>query len=177
MILVVDLDDTLVNTSLLNNDAYNYALEQYGYDVVESEERLTREELSFVKSEHLRKIIRCKQNYFKRHWLSYRVVMNNTLLEIISKNGKNNSYLWTSANKKRAEAIVNACKLNQFFNKIIFDNKKSFVASMYKLKDLTHSNEFIIYENNDNFFCETKFKSIDCIKSNFFNVKAYKILL
>ena len=28
MKLVVDLDDTLINTTSLNNDAYNYALEK-----------------------------------------------------------------------------------------------------------------------------------------------------
>ena len=30
MKLLIDLDDTLVNTTTLNNDAYNYALEKFG---------------------------------------------------------------------------------------------------------------------------------------------------
>ena len=31
MIYVVDLDDTLVSSTILNNDSYNFALESYGF--------------------------------------------------------------------------------------------------------------------------------------------------
>lgn len=40
--LIVDLDDTLVHTRELNNDAYNYALEQFGYPRIESAGRITK---------------------------------------------------------------------------------------------------------------------------------------
>lgn len=29
---LIDLDETLVNTTPLNNDAYNYALEKFGFN-------------------------------------------------------------------------------------------------------------------------------------------------
>ena len=55
----IDLDDTLVNSTILNNDAYNFALEQYGFDRIVTKERLTRDLL--VGFKNLDKIIKLKQ--------------------------------------------------------------------------------------------------------------------
>ena len=48
MKLVVDLDDTLINTTSLNNDSYNFALEYFGYPRIITKDRLTRDSLSFL---------------------------------------------------------------------------------------------------------------------------------
>ena len=45
MVYVVDLDDTLVLTKNLNNDAYNFALEQNGQKRIKTAKRLTRDNL------------------------------------------------------------------------------------------------------------------------------------
>lgn len=68
MVYIVDLDDTLVLTKNLNNDAYNYALEQNGQSRIKTNKRLTRENLSQAPS---KKLISVKQNYFTQKWLKY----------------------------------------------------------------------------------------------------------
>lgn len=60
----VDLDDTLINSTNLNNDAYNFALEKYGYSRIVTSERLTREKFKFIDKLKLDKIIELKQLYF-----------------------------------------------------------------------------------------------------------------
>ena len=53
MVYVVDLDDTLVLTKNLNNDAYNYALEQNGQKRIKTAKRITRENLGKNPNEKL----------------------------------------------------------------------------------------------------------------------------
>ena len=66
MVYVVDLDDTLVLTKNLNNDAYNFALEQNGQKRIRTTKRLTRENLNVSLS---KKLITDKQNYFTQKQL------------------------------------------------------------------------------------------------------------
>ena len=80
MVYVVDLDDTLVLTKNLNNDAYNFALEQNGQRRIKTAKRLTRENLNASPS---KKLITDKQNYFTQKWLKYRVVVNEEILSIL----------------------------------------------------------------------------------------------
>ena len=61
MVYVVDLDDTLVLTKNLNNDAYNFSLEKNGKSRIKTNKRLTRESLDETPS---KKLITDKQNYF-----------------------------------------------------------------------------------------------------------------
>ena len=66
MVYVVDLDDTLVLTKNLNNDAYNYALEKHGQKRIKTTKRITREKL--IKKPG-KKLIDDKQKYFAQKWL------------------------------------------------------------------------------------------------------------
>ena len=66
MVYVVDLDDTLVLTKNLNNDAYNYALEKHGQKRIKITKRITREKL--IKKPG-KKLIDDKQKYFAQKWL------------------------------------------------------------------------------------------------------------
>ena len=90
MVYVVDLDDTLVLTKNLNNDAYNFALEQNGKKRIITNNRLTRETLGEISSE---KLISDKQNYFTQKWLKYRVVVNEEILKILQNQDKENCKL------------------------------------------------------------------------------------
>ena len=54
---VFDLDDTLVATTALNNDSYNYALEKHGYLRITTRHRITRNELDYIPKEKLNEII------------------------------------------------------------------------------------------------------------------------
>lgn len=146
MVYVVDLDDTLVLTKNLNNDAYNFALEQNGQSRIKTNKRLTRENLGKTPNKNL---IADKQNYFAQKWLKYRVIVNEEIISILRKQNKENCYLWTSANKDRAEYILRELDLYKYFNKVIYDNKKDLNCSLKRLKGITKSNVFLIFEDND----------------------------
>jgi len=85
LVYVVDLDDTLVLTKNLNNDAYNFALEQNGQKRIKTAKRITRDSL---KNKHNKQIISDKQNYFAQKWLKYRVVVNEEILKILQNQDK-----------------------------------------------------------------------------------------
>ena len=170
MVYVVDLDDTLVLTKNLNNDAYNFALENNGRKRIKTSKRLTRENLCETLC---KKLIADKQNYFTQKWLKYRVVVNQYILNILRKQDVQNCYPWTSADKERAEYVLKELDLYKYFNKIIFDEKKDLNSSLKRLKDITKSNVFLIFEDNEKFFK----KLILCqrVKNDKFKVKKYYI--
>lgn len=145
MVYIVDLDDTLVLTKNLNNDAYNFALEQNGQKRIRTNNRLTRENFDGTAS---KKLIIDKQNYFAQKWLKYRVVVNEEILNLLKNQDKENCFLWTSADKSRAEYILKELDLYKYFNKVIYDDKKDLNSSLKRLKDITKSNVFLIFEDN-----------------------------
>ena len=170
MVYIVDLDDTLVLTKHLNNDAYNFALEQNGPRRIKTNNRLTRENLGETPS---KKLITDKQNYFTQKWLKYRVVVNEEILKILQNQDKENCYLWTSADKSRTEYLLKELDLDKYFNIVIYDDKKDLNSSLKRLKDITKSNVFLIFEDNEKFFK----KLILCqrVKNDKFKVKKYYI--
>ena len=170
MVYVVDLDDTLVLTKNLNNDAYNFALEQNGQRWIKTNNRLTRENFDETAS---KKLIIDKQNYFAQKWLKYRVVVNEDILDLLKTQDKANCYLWTSADKSRAEYILKELDLYKYFNKVIYDDKKDLNSSLKRLKDITKSNVFLIFEDNEKFFKKTI--SRERVESDKFKVKKYYI--
>ena len=170
MVYVVDLDDTLVLTKNLNNDAYNFALEQNGQRRIKTNKRLTRENLGETPS---KKLIADKQNYFTQKWLKYRVVVNEEILKVLQNQNKENCYLWTSADKNRADFKLKELDFYKYFNKIIFDHKKDLNSSLKRLKDITKSNVFLIFEDNEKFFKKTI--SRERVESDKFKVKKYYI--
>lgn len=174
---VFDLDETLIQSSTLNNDAYNYALEKFGYPRIITSERITREKLNFISLGLLRKIIKEKQKYFTSEWLPYRTTINVELVEMIKIYGRKNCYLWTKSSIARAKAIFRYYTFEKLFHKVIFDDKFNFSDSIHKLKTETHSNKFIIYENNHDFFEGQQFKEVYYSKTKMFNVVGYHIIL
>lgn len=167
MIYVVDLDDTLVLTKHLNNDAYNYALEKNGKSRIKTNKRLTRENLNTSPS---KKLITDKQNYFAQKWLKYRVVVNEEILKILQNQDKENCYLWTSADEVRADFILKELDLYKYFNKVIYDDKKDLNSSLKRLKDITKSNVFLIFEDNNQFFKQKSLNIINIFQVYNFNV-------
>ncbi len=170
MVYVVDLDDTLVWTKDLNNDAYNYALEKNGRERVKANKRLTRENFEF---DITSKIIADKQKYFVQKWVKYRVVINEYLLNILQKQDVKSCFLWTSADRNRAKYVLKELNLNKYFNKIIFDDKKDFNISLKRLKDITKSNVFLIFEDNNALIKNQNIKLIEKINIKDFRVNKY----
>ena len=162
MVYVVDLDDTLVLTKNLNNDAYNFALEKHGQSRIKTNKRLTRENFGETAS---KKLINDKQNYCAQKWLKYRVVVNEEILSILQNQNRKDCYLWTRADKNRADFILKELDLYKYFNKVIYDDKKDLNSSLKRLKDITKSNVFLIFEDNEKFFkkqyCGKELKAIN----------------
>jgi len=172
LVYVVDLDDTLVLTKNLNNDAYDFALEQNGQRRIKTNNRLTRENFDETAS---KKLIIDKQNYFAQKWLKYRVVVNEEILNLLNNQDKENCYLWTSADKNRADFILKELDLYKYFNKVIYDDKKDLNSSLKRLKEITKSNVFLIFEDNDGLFKDQFIKIKLALISRFFMVNKYLI--
>ena len=66
--IYVDLDDTLVSSTSLNNDSYNFALEQCDFERLSTRDRITRERLDFIDGTTLKNVIQLKQYYFTQEW-------------------------------------------------------------------------------------------------------------
>ena len=160
----------MVLTKNLNNDAYNFALEKNGKSRIKTNKRLTRENLRGIANEI---VVNDKQNYFTQKWLKYRVVVNEEILKILQNQDKENCYLWTSADKNRADYILKELDLYKYFNKVIYDGKKDLNSSLKRLKDITKSKVFLIFEDNEKFFKKTI--SRERVESDKFKVKKYYI--
>ncbi len=66
-------------------------------------------------------------------------------------------------------------KLDKLFNRLIFDETRSFKKSVLKLKEISHSNELVIFENDQEFFNHERAEVIRHIKSDKFDVTEYLI--
>lgn len=172
---MADLDDTLVSTTKLNNDAYNFALETLNYKTIISNNRLTRENFNFLSKEKLELLKKLKQQYFCMPWIKYRTIQNFNLFQIIKSNKKENNFIWTKADRCRTYKMFEALNLNKYFNDIIFDTKENFERSINLIKCKANSKDFIIYENNFKFFENSPAKEIFNLKNEQFNIKGYLI--
>jgi len=171
------MDDTLINTTQLNNDAYNYALQRFGYPKVCGDKRITKQSLNFVMNCDKKKIIKLKQKYFMKKWIRFRTIVNRALLDKLKIFGKKNCFLWTKANKRRAKFLLKTLKLNLYFKDVIYDKKDSFAFSMLRLSHVSKSNEFIIYENDFDFFDGKNVTIFFENPSSLFNIKGYFICM
>ena len=165
MVYVVGLDDTLVLTKNLNNDAYNFALEQNWQRRIKTNKRLTRENFGETAS---KKLIIDKQNYFAQKWLKYRVVVNEEILSILQNQNRKDCYLWTSADKNRADYILKELDLYKYFNKVIYDDKKDLNSSLKRLKDITKSNVFLIFKDKNWFLKKQAMCSMTILSDEIF---------
>ncbi len=175
MNLIVDLDDTLVYTTFLNNDAYNFALEKCGYPRLDCRGRITRKNLFNVKYEDLQKIIKTKQDYFSLKWLPYRTILNTQLLDKVKQNGTDKTFLWTKANQKRVQDILGYFNLTKYFKAVIHDDKAHFLNSVIKFQETFVDDTMVIYENESKNISSVNYKIIDEIKNSLFDVKGYLI--
>ena len=101
------------------------------------------------------------------------MVVNEDILDLLKTQDKANCYLWTSADKSRAEYILKELNLYKYFNKVIYDDKKDLNSSLKRLKDITKSNVFLIFEDNEKFFKKTI--SRERVEFDKFKVKKYYI--
>lgn len=167
---VIDFDDTLVNSTFLNNDAYNYALEKHGFNRINSTRRITRKS---IRGKNKEGIIKLKQKYFTRSWMKYRVIINTMLLEKIQKMGKRNCILWSAADPQRRNLLLKSCNLKKYFSRVIYDAKEDPVFSLSILKKICNKKPFLIYENNPDYLAGENVVEYVSITNPYFKVKGY----
>ena len=113
---VFDLDNTLVFTDALNNEAYNFVLKKFGLSEIRNVERITRE-VVFQKYPEVEKwkdeIIALKQNFFLNNL--ERTFPARELLIKLKNSEKCRNILWTSAEETRVIAILEYYKIAEEF--------------------------------------------------------------
>lgn len=121
-----DMDGTVLFTDKLNNESYNYALKKYNFPIIQTQKRITRKLIkkcySYLEDKELTNIIQLKQNYFINN--IKKAERNEPLFSILQSLEKNKCILWTSADKKRAKAMIMEFNLSLFFSKKIISEKK-----------------------------------------------------
>lgn len=149
---VFDLDNTLIFTDLLNNDAYNYALDIHELAPIIDCRRITRD-VVFKKYPYLNnlqknEIIELKQGYFMNNLK--RTIPNKSLLKVMVAQNINHCMLWTSADETRVTALLEYYNICSTFRKILFSNKIEVVQDIKKTCELFECDldHLIFYEDN-----------------------------
>ena len=135
-----DMDGMLFFTDELNNESYNLALIENNFNPIRGEKRITREIVKDfypeIDEQKMAVLINKKQDYFTKNIC--RVQKNDFLFDILSKTERKNCILWTSAEKKRVDSMIEEFGLQRFFGRVIFSTKK------HISKDIDHiCEEFI----------------------------------
>lgn len=121
---IFDLDNTLVFTDDLNNEAYNYALISYNKKPIHDVKRITREVVfsRYVLTEDEKNsLVALKQKYFINN--IDKIQKNEDLLEFLISKSSADCILWTSAEDCRVEAILSYLNLHNAFSLIIKSKK------------------------------------------------------
>ncbi|MBQ4510910.1 MAG: HAD family hydrolase [Clostridia bacterium] len=125
---IFDLDNTLVYTDELNNEAYNYALKVLNKDTIDIDSRITRE-IVFLKiklnEDEKKTILKIKQEYFIEN--IKKLKLNEQLISFLKSQNPEDCILWTKADKNRVEAILNYFDLKKYFIWIFYSDKTNII--------------------------------------------------
>jgi DNA processing protein len=149
---VFDLDNTLIRTNSLNNNAYNYALSTLDLPVINSYARITRDivfkEYPNLSKEQKELITQLKQDYFINHLQLTSV--NEHVLKALHSQSAEHCILWTSADKVRVQALLTYYKIDNAFNEVLFSDKNNTKQDIEKICKIfkCNSEELIFYEDN-----------------------------
>lgn len=148
---IFDLDNTLVFTDDLNNEAYNYALVKLDKKPIYDKKRITRE-IVFSKyeltEEEKNYLVNLKQEYFLEN--VEKIHKNEDLLKFLTSKSPADCILWTSAEKCRVEAILSYLSLFNAFSWIIYSSKISIEKDLDKIcKHFQCSKSRLVFYEND----------------------------
>ncbi len=149
---VFDLDNTLIMTDRLNNEAYNYALAQVDLLPITANTRMTRK-VVFEYYPNLTKfqeeqIIALKQGYFMDN--IHCTQPNLSFIHLLQSKKAAHCVLWTSANSDRAKRLLTYYGLQNNFISIIYSNKQKVSEDLEKIcADLGCTSEQLFFFEDD----------------------------
>ena len=171
---IYDLDNTLVFTDQANNLAYNAALKKEGLDPILLPGRITRETVLEVYPDltdtQLARIISNKKAVYSVE----QTYVNGSLLRQAKRQGKNNCFIWSSADPERASAVVDYHGLREWFSDIYFSKKTDISREIEDLSQYLSLSlqDMVVYEDTYKHIQElqrTGITVIDIMRCNLIN--------
>ena len=161
---IFDLDNTLINTDLLNNKSYNYALAYFNLPTIISNVRITRD-LVFSKLPRLSEkqrsdIVTQKQLYFLKH--IHITIPNNELINLLKSKNKSDCVLWTSADDQRVKLLLSYYCITDCFYKIIYSKKTSVKEDVFSLCSIFNCSKKSLLFFEDDLYVIAELKELDC---------------
>ena len=147
---VFDLDNTLVFTDALNNEAYNFALKQQQREPIAGVQRITRE-IVFSRytmtQEQKRELVALKQSYFIEN--IKKVLLNDKLISFLRELPEERCVLWTSAEEARVESILEFFDLKKCFAKVFYSKKHNVERDLLTICDFLKCTreELIVFDD------------------------------
>lgn len=134
---IFDLDNTLVMTNLLNNAAYNFALDTLHLSPITIHTRITRK-VVFETYQNLsdcqkKEIVRLKQNYFNCNL--HLSQPNCKLLKFLKSKQSSHCILWTSADVDRVRNLLEYYNITNNFILLLYSNKFDVGIDVEKICD------------------------------------------
>lgn len=151
---IFDVDNTLVTTNLLNNAAYNFALDALHLPTITTHTRITRkvifetyQNLSEIQKE---KIVKLKQNYFKSN--IHLTQPNVDLIKFLQSKQPSHCILWTSADASRVGDLLEHYKITDNFISLFYSNKLDLEIDIKKVCDIFNcsSKHLFFFEDEKN---------------------------
>ena len=128
---VFDLDNTLIYTDFLNNESYNYALLQSGFNSINNCTRITRMTVRkrhpYIDCVRLNEIIQIKQDYFTHNL--FKTIPNEPVINLLKQQNPQDCLLWTSASEARVYSLMKYYDISKSFKDVLMTSKKTITSA------------------------------------------------
>ena len=108
MFHIIDIDNTLIYTDVLNTKGYLHGLASKGLAPLETVQRITRDSIRDwypeLSETEIAEIVAAKQQYVNDHVQVSR--LNDSIAEVLATQGVSQCALWTAAHPKRIQALL-----------------------------------------------------------------------
>ena len=108
MFHIIDIDNTLIYTDVLNTKGYLHGLASKGLAPLETVQRITRDSIRAwypeLSETEIAEIVAAKQQYVNDHVQVSR--LNDSIAEVLATHGVSQCALWTAAHPKRIQALL-----------------------------------------------------------------------
>ena len=109
MFHIIDVDNTLIYTDILNTKGYLHALIEKGLEPLDEVLRITRDIIRQwypnLREDEIQEIIDLKQQYVSEHVCVSQ--LNEPIAEVLTQQGMSRCALWTAAHPHRIQGLLN----------------------------------------------------------------------